>query len=262
MAFIIDDTDTVSASKFQEVKTFLVSLVNKMLIGDNAIKVGIVTYGDGAATSFPLKQYSTASDVMSATKNLAQGNLAYSRTLRCLEKAISYTQYDFFTKENGDRADAINFYVVLTYGGTYGSNFTEYISALQCNTSIDIFIFGVNINSIDDADYQGAVSQGRYKKATSFTAHECDSTVFTTITQCQGLASTPTTCTTATSDITTDSSTTHAANSTSDEKKRSSVVNWTIIIIIIQITVLVLGSAIFAFVCKRCNKDKVKKSPR
>ncbi|XP_062578439.1 collagen alpha-3(VI) chain-like [Saccostrea cucullata] len=271
VAFIIDDTDTISASMFQEMKTFIVSLVNKMVIGDNAIKVGVVTYGDGAATAFPLKQYSTASDLMSATKNIAQRNPAYSRTQRCVEKAITYTQQDFFTTGNGDRADATNYFVVLTYGGTCGSNFTEYISVLQCNTSIDIFVFGVNITSIDDADYQGAVSQGRYKKATSFIAHQCDSTVFTTITQCQGPTSTPTTCTTATSttdlsttvntvantDITTDSSTTHAANSTFDEKKRGSVVNWTIIIIVIQIIVLVLGTAIFAFLCKRCNKGKL-----
>ncbi|XP_061170090.1 collagen alpha-5(VI) chain-like [Saccostrea echinata] len=119
IAFIIDDTDTVSASQFQEMKTLLVSLVTKMVIGDNAIKVGVVTFGDGAATAFPLKQYSTASDLRNATKNLAQGNPTYSRNRRCVEKAITYTQWDFFTTKNGDRADAKNYYVVLTYGESF-----------------------------------------------------------------------------------------------------------------------------------------------
>ncbi|XP_061170092.1 uncharacterized protein LOC133179327 [Saccostrea echinata] len=173
-------------------KTALEVLVSEMLIGDNAIRIGIVTFGDGAATAFPLNQYSTAPDLISAISTLTQGNSTYSRNRRYVEKAITYTMLNFFTQGNGDRNDSRNYYVVLTYGGTYGSNFTEYGTAVLYNSSMDIFILGVNVSSSDEADYQGGVSSGRYMNATSFTVHQCDSTVFTTITQCPGPADTTT----------------------------------------------------------------------
>ncbi|XP_062569275.1 uncharacterized protein LOC134231336 [Saccostrea cucullata] len=204
IAFIIDDTIAVTATHFMEMKTALEVFVSKMLIGDNAIRIGIVTFGDGATTAFPLNQYSNASDLISAINALTQGNPTYNRNHRYVEKAITFTTLSFFTQGNGDRDDSMNYYVVLTYGGTSGSNFTEYGRAVLHNSSMDIFILGVNVPPSDEADYQGGVISGRYMGATSFATHQCDNNVFLTITQCTRPADTTTTDTTSATTTSTD----------------------------------------------------------
>ncbi|XP_062618518.1 collagen alpha-6(VI) chain-like, partial [Saccostrea cucullata] len=185
MAFIIDDTDAVTASKFQEMKTFLVSLVTKMVIGDNAIKVGVVTYGNGADIAFTLKQYPTVDELITAIGNIAPGSTAYSRSRRSVDKAILHTLWYFFTKTNGDRPDARNFYVVVTYGGSYQFKDAAYWEALHYNFLIDLFILGVSVPASYDPDFEGAVSEGRYIKTDDFKGLSCNSeVVISNITHC------------------------------------------------------------------------------
>ncbi|XP_062612581.1 uncharacterized protein LOC134274328, partial [Saccostrea cucullata] len=185
IVFIVDDTDTISPEKFQEMKTFLLSLVSKMVIGDDAIRLGVVTYADDGDIVFPLNQYTTSAGLKSGISNLVQGNTAYNRTRRRVEKALLYTMFNFFTTANGDRADAKNFYVVLTYGGSYGMQAAQYGGALQYNSMVDIFILAADIPSSFDADFQGAVLEGRYMKSSNFIDLQCDNeVVMSNITQC------------------------------------------------------------------------------
>ncbi|XP_062568044.1 collagen alpha-3(VI) chain-like [Saccostrea cucullata] len=185
LAFIIDDTDTISASKFQEMKTFLISLVTKIVVGDDAVKIGVITYGDDAITVFPLKQYSTASAVKTAINDITQGNAAYGRDRRLVDKALLYTLWNFFTKENGEREDAKNFYVVLTYGGSDGMQVADYGAAIQYNSMVELFILGANVTSSYDSDFEGAVTEGRYMSASNFIELQCNSKgLVSNITEC------------------------------------------------------------------------------
>ncbi|XP_062608615.1 collagen alpha-5(VI) chain-like [Saccostrea cucullata] len=185
LVFIMDDTDTISTSKFQEMKTFLVSLVTKIVVGDDAVRIGVVTYGDDAITVFNLNQYSTASAVKTAINGLTQGNAAYGRDRRIVEKALLHTLWNVFTKENGEREDAKNFYVVLTYGGSEGMQVSDYGAALQYNSMIELFILGANVTSSFDSDFEGAVTEGRYMSASNFIELQCNSKgLVSNITEC------------------------------------------------------------------------------
>ena len=72
----MEDTDEMSAIEFNDMKSFFVSLVSRMIIGDTAIRIGVVTYADEATTVFPLNQYSTGSEIITAITNINQGSNA------------------------------------------------------------------------------------------------------------------------------------------------------------------------------------------
>lgn len=140
----MEDTTEISATEFNEMKIFIKSLVSHMYIGNTAVKVGVVTYADGATTAFTLNQYSTASAVITGITNIVQGSTAYNRVSRYVDKALKYTQMNFFTTGNGDRSNAANYYIFLTHGPSAGNKATAFGSAIRSIASSNIFIIGKN----------------------------------------------------------------------------------------------------------------------
>lgn len=144
IVFIMEDTDELTVKDFNDMKSFFVSLVSRMIIGDTAIKVGVVTYADGAATAFPLNQYSTGNGIITGITNINQGSSAYSRVGRYVDKALKHTQMNFFTTGNGDRLNAANYYIFLTHGHSAGTKAAAFGSAIRSIASSNIFIIGKN----------------------------------------------------------------------------------------------------------------------
>lgn len=140
----MEDTDELTVKDFNDMKSFFVSLVSRMIIGDTAIKVGVVTYADGAATAFPLNQYSTGNGIITGITNINQGSSAYSRVGRYVDKALKHTQMNFFTTGNGDRLNAANYYIFLTHGHSAGTKAAAFGSAIRSIASSNIFIIGKN----------------------------------------------------------------------------------------------------------------------
>ncbi|XP_048773613.2 collagen alpha-3(VI) chain-like [Ostrea edulis] len=198
IAFIMDDSTSVSSTEFTDMKSFFKSLVARIVVGDTTVRIGVVTFGDGAVTAFPLNQYSTSADVITGIEGISRGNSAYGRSYRYVDRALEYTQKSFFTKANGDRTDAANYYVVLTHGYSYGYKTTEFGSVLRSMTSVinDIFIVGVGITySTYDADYQGAVSDAKkYIESSNFIGLQCiNDMVVSNITTCPSASISPST---------------------------------------------------------------------
>jgi hypothetical protein len=144
IAFILDDTTSVSSSEFTDMKSFLKSLVTRMVVSDTAVRIGVVTFGDNAETAFALNQYSTSADVIAGIESLSRASGSYGRSYRYVDRALEYTLTKFFTKANGDRYDAADYYVVVTHGYSYGLKTTTYGTALRAISSAvsDIFIVG------------------------------------------------------------------------------------------------------------------------
>ncbi|XP_065930762.1 collagen alpha-3(VI) chain isoform X1 [Magallana gigas] len=185
IVFIMEDTDELTVKDFNDMKSFFVSLVSRMIIGDTAIKVGVVTYADGAATAFPLNQYSTGNGIITGITNINQGNIAYDRGSRYMDKALKYTQMNFFTTENGDRSNASNYYILLTRGPSAGNKAAAFGSAIRSIDSSNLFIVGVNISSSVDSEFLAAVDDAKYLKAENFSVLQCiNDVVVPNITQC------------------------------------------------------------------------------
>nr|XP_034303093.1 collagen alpha-3(VI) chain isoform X2 [Crassostrea gigas] len=185
IVFIMEDTDELSATEFNDMKSFFVSLVSRMVIGDSAIKVGVVSYADGATTAFPLNQYSTANGVIMGITNINQGSNAYNRSSRYVDRALKYIQMEFFTTGNGDRSNAANYYILLTHGPSAGNKAAAFGSAIRSIASSNLFIVGVNISSSDDSEFLDTVDDDKYLKAVNFSVLQCiNDVVVPNITQC------------------------------------------------------------------------------
>uniref|UniRef100_A0A8W8KLL6 Uncharacterized protein n=1 Tax=Magallana gigas TaxID=29159 RepID=A0A8W8KLL6_MAGGI len=185
IVFIMEDTDELSATDFNDMKSFFVSLVSRMIIGDTAIKIGVVTYADGATTAFPLNQYSTANGVIMGITNINQGSNAYNRSSRYVDRALKYIQMEFFTTGNGDRSNAANYYILLTGGPSAGNKAAAFGSAIRSIASSNLFIVGVNISSSDVPEFLDTVDDDKYLKAVNFSVLQCiNDVVVPNITQC------------------------------------------------------------------------------
>uniref|UniRef100_UPI00398ED833 matrilin-4-like n=1 Tax=Pristiophorus japonicus TaxID=55135 RepID=UPI00398ED833 len=66
LVFIIDGSRSLGAQNFQSVKQFVSSMVDALEVAPNATRVGLVQYSTKVRTEFPLRRYSTASDVKAA----------------------------------------------------------------------------------------------------------------------------------------------------------------------------------------------------
>ena len=141
----MEDTDEMSTTDFKDMKSFFVSLVSRMIIGDTAIRIGVVTYADGATTVFPLNQYSTGGGIISGITSINQGSNAYNRSSRYVDKALDHIQLNFFTTANGDRSNAPNYYFLLVKGPPAGNKAAAFSSAVRSIASSEIFIVGTEI---------------------------------------------------------------------------------------------------------------------
>ncbi|XP_078326552.1 collagen alpha-3(VI) chain-like [Crassostrea virginica] len=185
IVFIMEDTDEMSAIEFNDMKSFFVSLVSQMIIGDTAIRIGVVTYADGATTVFPLNQYSTGSGIITAITNINQGSNAYNRSSRYVDKTLKHIQMNFFTTANGDRSNAPNYYILLVKGPSAEGKAAAFSSAVRAIDSSEVFIVGVNISSSVDAEYLEAVDDDKYLKGVNFSVLQCiNDVVVPNITQC------------------------------------------------------------------------------
>ena len=141
LVFLLDDTSSVSASEFQSQLNFFSDLMKNINISDDGVQVALVTYGDNGDMIFPFNRYNTSAEVQSAIKNIVQVNPAYGRSYRYVDRAIEYAFENVFSKENGDRDHAPDYYVLLTHGYDYGDVET-FVPVLLSDPNNRVFILG------------------------------------------------------------------------------------------------------------------------
>ncbi|EMP38690.1 Collagen alpha-1(XXVIII) chain [Chelonia mydas] len=108
LVFVIDSSESVGPENFEIIKDFVTALVDRVTVGRNATRIGLVLYSLEVRLEFGLNRYSTQQDVKQAIrKMLYMGEGTYTAT--AIRKA---TQEGFFGARTGVRKVAI----VLTDG--------------------------------------------------------------------------------------------------------------------------------------------------
>ncbi|KAK2902792.1 hypothetical protein Q8A67_007505 [Cirrhinus molitorella] len=94
--FLVQCTKRIRLQDFENIKTFLISMVNSTQIGDNLIRIGVIVYS-GTPNQFTLNQYNNKRQVVEAIKTLKSptGN---DNTAKALGYSLNY-----FSEENGGR---------------------------------------------------------------------------------------------------------------------------------------------------------------
>nr|XP_033800153.1 collagen alpha-1(XXVIII) chain-like [Geotrypetes seraphini] len=108
LVFVIDSSESVGPENFEIIKDFVTALVDRVTVGRNATRIGLVLYSLEVRLEFGLNRYATQQDVKQAIrKMLYMGEGTYTGT--AIRKA---TQEGFFAARTGVRKVAI----VLTDG--------------------------------------------------------------------------------------------------------------------------------------------------
>lgn len=94
--FLVQCTSRIGIQEFENIKTFLISVVNSTQVADNLIRIGVIVYS-GTPNQFSLNQYKNKRQVVEAIKTLKSppGN---DNTAEALGYSLNY-----FSEEYGGR---------------------------------------------------------------------------------------------------------------------------------------------------------------
>lgn len=110
LVFVIDSSESVGPENFEIIKDFVAALVDRLTVGRNATRVGLVLYSLDVQVVFNLARYTTKQDVKQAIRRILYlGEGTYTGT--AIRKA---TQEAFYSTRSGVRKVAI----VITDGQT------------------------------------------------------------------------------------------------------------------------------------------------
>uniref|UniRef100_A0A8C9L7Y2 VWFA domain-containing protein n=1 Tax=Pavo cristatus TaxID=9049 RepID=A0A8C9L7Y2_PAVCR len=108
LVFVIDSSESVGPENFEIIKDFVTALVDRVTVGRNATRIGLVLYSLEVQLEFGLNKHTTQQDVKRAIRNMQyMGEGTYTGT--AIRKA---TQEGFLGARSGVRKVAI----VLTDG--------------------------------------------------------------------------------------------------------------------------------------------------
>lgn len=94
--FLVQCTRRIRIQDFENIRNFLISVVNSTQIGDNLIRIGVIVYS-GTPNQFSLNQYNNKRQLVEAIETLKSptGN---DNTAKALGYSLNY-----FKEENGGR---------------------------------------------------------------------------------------------------------------------------------------------------------------
>ncbi|KAM4723815.1 uncharacterized protein FYW61_014498 isoform 2-T2 [Anableps anableps] len=140
LVFIMDSSRSVRPAEFQKAKEFLQDMVDSLVIGRDATRVGLVNYASTVKIEFLLNTFFDKSSVKQALgqiKPLASGTMTGMAIKTAMEKA--------FTKEAGARSTSMNIAkvaIIVTDGRPQDK--VEEVSATARASGIEIYAVGVD----------------------------------------------------------------------------------------------------------------------
>ncbi|MEQ2316092.1 hypothetical protein AMECASPLE_029207 [Ameca splendens] len=140
LVFIIDSSRSVRPAEFEKAKEFLQDMVDSLVIGRDATRVGLVNYASTVKIEFLLNTYVDKSSMKQALGQvvpLASGTMTGMAIKTAMEKA--------FTKEAGARTASMNIAkvaIIVTDGRPQDK--VEEVSAAARASGIEIYAVGVD----------------------------------------------------------------------------------------------------------------------
>jgi len=142
LVFVIDSSESVGPDNFKIIKDFVTALVDRVTVGRNATRVGLVLYSGEAKLMFNLARYTTKEDIKQAIRNLPYlGEGTYTGT--AIRKA---TQEAFSSSRQGVSKVAI----VITDGQTDKRESVKLDIAVREAHSANIEMFALGIVNQSD----------------------------------------------------------------------------------------------------------------
>ncbi|XP_063781250.1 collagen alpha-6(VI) chain-like [Pseudophryne corroboree] len=138
LIFLIDGSNSISPTNFEEIKNFMVSVIDDFDIGPNKVHVGVAQYSDIYKPEFQLKTYLDKGSIKSEIGKITQVS---GSTL--IGKALTLTDSDFFNPSANSRINegVHQMLLVITDGDSY-DEVAKPAEALR-NKGINVYAVGV-----------------------------------------------------------------------------------------------------------------------
>uniref|UniRef100_A0A8I3WIH6 Collagen alpha-3(VI) chain n=1 Tax=Callithrix jacchus TaxID=9483 RepID=A0A8I3WIH6_CALJA len=146
--FLIDGSNNTGSVNFAVILDFLVNLLEKLPVGTQQIRVGVVQFSDEPRTMFSLDTYSSKAQVLSAVKALgfAGGELAN------IGLALDFVVENHFTRAGGSRVEeGVPQVLVLISAGPSSDEIGDGVVALK---QASVFSFGLGAQAASRAELQ------------------------------------------------------------------------------------------------------------
>ncbi|KAM7339691.1 hypothetical protein ACRRTK_000306 [Alexandromys fortis] len=148
IVFLIDGSDNTGSANFAVIRDFLVNVLERLSVGNQQIRVGVVQYSDEPQTVFSLDTYPSKATVLDAVKRLsfAGGELANTGL------ALDFVVENLFTRTGGSRAEeGVPQVLVLISAGPSSDDIRDGVVALK---QASVFSFGLGAQAASRAELQ------------------------------------------------------------------------------------------------------------
>ncbi|XP_055493643.1 uncharacterized protein col6a3 isoform X2 [Leucoraja erinacea] len=137
IVFLIDESDFVGNSNLPPVRELMSAIIERLDIGSDRVRVGLVLYGNKAETEFYLNTYPKKDEILSVLRSLT---LQGGRTLNT-GKALEFVLRYHFTRSAGSRReDGVPQFLVLITGGRSGDDIKRAADALKQSNVITLTV--------------------------------------------------------------------------------------------------------------------------
>ncbi|ELW63563.1 Collagen alpha-3(VI) chain [Tupaia chinensis] len=146
--FLIDGSDNTGSVHFAVIRDFLVNVLERLSLGTQQIRVGVVQYSDEPRTMFSLNSYATKAQVLDAVKALRFGG----GELANIGLALDFVVENHFTRAGGSRVEeGVPQVLVLISAGPSSDEIRDGVVALK---QASVFSFGLGAQAASRAELQ------------------------------------------------------------------------------------------------------------
>nr|XP_020658029.1 collagen alpha-3(VI) chain isoform X5 [Pogona vitticeps] len=156
IVFLIDGSNNIGAVTFSAVRDFVANLIERLSVGAELVRIGVVTYSDQPRTAFFLNSYSQKADVLDAVKSLSiLGGEAAN-----IGEALEFVVQNHFTRSGGSRIEErVPQILVLISGSESSDDIREGVLAMK---QASIFSFSIGFQNADNVELQQIATDGSF----------------------------------------------------------------------------------------------------
>ena len=107
IVFLVDESSSIGASNFAVVKQFLINVISSLNIGEDQVRVGLVTFSGAPQPRFELNTFYNSSDMVELIRRIS-----YDRTGTRIADGLDYVRQNSLQEANGNRPN-VNDIVIL-----------------------------------------------------------------------------------------------------------------------------------------------------
>nr|XP_006120973.1 collagen alpha-6(VI) chain-like [Pelodiscus sinensis]XP_025039335.1 collagen alpha-6(VI) chain-like [Pelodiscus sinensis]XP_025039336.1 collagen alpha-6(VI) chain-like [Pelodiscus sinensis]XP_025039337.1 collagen alpha-6(VI) chain-like [Pelodiscus sinensis] len=145
IVFLVDTSTSIGPENFQKVKNFLYTLVSRLDVSSDQVRVGLAQYSDETFKEFLLNQYSLKSDILEQIQNLP-----YRSGGSYTGSALDFVRTTYFTESAGSRAlENVPQIVILVTDGESSDQIKIPANNLKAR-GISVYVVGINVQDVTE----------------------------------------------------------------------------------------------------------------